>query len=412
MPSLKNFSFIFILFLIATEGLFAEYKIVRLMELTFFIYIIRYFYEDLNRNKVILTTFKFTILLLLMLCLKLFTITFIYYQSDFDIFTSAIRLILMFMVFYTIYFIISKDIKYLNLLLLLNFPILLVAFFQSDLTPLTDFAWNLKFNYFRGPEDTPWFRTRVNGLYEYAIPFGYVLVTNMIISSYMYKKFGTNIYFYYFIFLGIVSTFTLTRSVMISWVIVFIYIIYLGMKKINIVKKSIFIITLFAMISYGVNAYTENTDRFSRLSSTSDESAQGRLPLAITGLYTLVTHPFGLTDQEYKIAKEEMYALYQNQNILDFASHNGLLNLGFVYTFMGLLSFFLYIIYVMILSRDRFDKDNKIFFTIALFAYLGNALFHNNFIFYMDFYGFILLAILAFEYTESDKQINKLASSI
>lgn len=407
MPSLKNFSFIFILFLIATEGLFAEYKIVRLIELTFFIYILRYFHEDLNRNKVILTTFNFTILLLLMLCLKLFTITFIYYQVDFDIFISAIRLILMFMVFYTIYFIISKDIKYLNLLLVLNFPILLVAFFQSDLTPLTDFAWDLKFNYFRGPpEDTPWYRTRVNGLYEYAIPLGYVLVTNMIISSYLYKKFGTNIYFYYFIFLGIISAFTLTRSVMLSWGIVFIYMIYLSMKKTNIVKKSMFILTLFAIISYGANVYIENTDSFDRLSSTSDQSAQGRLPLAITGMYTLIMHPFGLTDKEYKIAKEEMYAIYQNKNILDFASHNGLLNLGFVYTFIGLLSFFLYILYVMILTRDRFDKDNKIFFTVAVFAYLGNAMFHNNFIFYMDFYGFILLAILAFEYAESDKQIN------
>jgi len=403
---IKNSLLFLILFLIATEGLFANYKIagigmVRIVEALYFFYIIKSFFNDLRENKILLITFKLSIIFFLLLSLKLFTVTFIFNHYESKIFIDFARLTLMFMLFYIMYYILSKDIKYLNIILLLNLPIIIIAFFQGSFTPFTDLAWYLKFHYFAqlgNDIDTPWFRTRVCGLYPFTIPLGYILVTNMIVALYLYIKFSYIRYIYYFIFLGIVSSFTLTRSVMLSWLVITLYFLYLILRNGTMIKKIIVFFSLFLFISFSLATVATNADKFSRLSQLDDNSAEGRIPLAITATYSLIKYPLGFSDIEYNIAKKEMYNIIHNKNILEHAGHNGFLNIGFVYTLIGLFVFIGYFIYIFMLVKNKFSYDIKSFLMVIAIAYLANSLFHNNFLFYSDFYGLLILAILAVEY--------------
>ncbi len=411
--NLKALMYIYIALILATEGILQGLKISgidisRVLQVAVFIFLIKSFYFDINNNKALRTIFYFFIVMLLFLSLKMFVTTFYFNDLDMDIFFDAIRLILMMVSLYLTYYIIKKDMKYLNLILIFNLPIMLVAFFQFQMFPFSDIAWDIKFDYFNYQrvtfhgegtlETNNSFRQRVIGLYATSIPLSYILVTNMIIGLYLYLKTNSKIYLLYFLFLGITSFFTLTRSVVLAFFILLIYVGYIGLVKSSL-KKKIYTIIIITVLSFAsLFLLGESEGKLDRLSSSEGKSATGRLPLAITGAVALIKYPFGITDAKYDEVKKEMYQVLRHPNVLKFTSHNGLLNVGFTYTVFGLLYFIYFIFKMKKVLKQYLSPKMMQFFIVGTFAYFAHGLFHNNFIFVVEFYILIVLAIIANEY--------------
>lgn len=402
-------------FLIATEGIFTGIKISildvhRLIEIVIFLYFSKTIFHEINNNRFLYISTMFALSLFFLLSVKLFVVTFIYNESETYILSDMVRLFLMFMFFYLIYILLKNRKNSLNLILLFNLPIMLIAFMQFNLFPFSDMVWDFKNTYFQHNtldvkfDDDAAFRTRVIGLYSYSIPLAYILSVNMIIGLYLFIKTEKPIYVLYLLFLGLITTFTLTRSILLSWIIVMSYIIIRIIKAKKIFLKLILISTLLISTFYLFNLYATYGSSFDRFTGVKDKSATGRIPLALTGAYASITHPFGLSKASYNEIKQEMYIIFHQENVLNFTSHNGIIQLTITYTLFVLFVLFIYMAQLSRILKKSLDKKMYIFSIISLLAYTVNALFHNNFIFIEDYYVMIFLAILAYEYDIQTKK--------
>jgi hypothetical protein len=311
---------------------------------------------------------------------------------------------------YLIFYAIKQNLNNLKIILFILIIIYTVAFFEFPVTPFTDLAWHIRFDYFGYNVDPSMehsmLKTRVSALYSYAIPFTYSLISAGILTTYLFIKTENMLYFIVLIFIGIVGAMSLTRSVMIGIVILLLFLIFLRNKKRNnSIKYLVSIIIIFVI---GMQ-YLNNIDSFSRLSTDNDKSAQGRLPLAITGIYAVTMNPLGISQKHYQDYKQEMYLIYKNDNILYNSSHNGLLNLAFEYSLLALIVFLLCLYYFHKYIYKYNDTIRK-FIIISIIAYLSHAMLHNNFIFIKDFSIFIFVGIIFYEdyLNSSNKQLNSL----
>jgi hypothetical protein len=194
---LRYAPYLLLIYFLAFQGVYSHSSLAgiginRLVEFVFFVFVAKSFVADLQHNKVITMTVRLLAIFGLLLSLKIF-VTFVFEaEIDMSLFKDLIRLPFILFPFYLVYYLMNRGVNIIQMLLLFNFPIMLIAFFQAEITPLTDLAWDLKFNAFGansvGIDDTPWFRARVTGLYATSIPLAYVLVTNIILCSYLYVK--------------------------------------------------------------------------------------------------------------------------------------------------------------------------------------------------------------------------------
>lgn len=390
--------------ILGTEGIFTGHyfsgiPIIRLIEITMFIFLIHKFKSDLNGF--LLFNFKFLGFLVLLLFLKLGVMTFYENELSLNLFQEIFTLLLYMIIIYLGYFMLKMNFKFINIILFINFIIFLIAFFQSDLTPLTEQARDLKLQYFNQNSDSEISErslfSRLTGLYSFTLVLGYALLTSSITTLYAYIKTKSNIYFYFFIFIGIVSLLTLTRSIIISWSVLFIFILIKQWKYNNYLKKIFILAFFFGLFISSFNFVNTNINTFSRVSNLNDTSAEGKIPLLVTGIYTLIQNPIAITDNDYLKAKKEMYQIYGNPDILKFPSHNAIVNLGFKFTIFGLLGFiyFVYIIFTKYLKN--INPEYHSFIKIASFSYLLNGLTHNSFIFNLDFPILFFISIIAYE---------------
>ncbi len=396
-----------IAFLLGTEGIFTGFSVggmpyVRIATILVFLLIFTDFVNDIKINKLLFFFEKFVLVLLLFLFLKLCVFVFIKSEEFEFIILEISRLIFYGIFIYIGYFMINKNILFLNVVIFINLLIFVIAFFQSELTPLTDVSQDLKTNYFSQNNildlsEASLF-SRISGLYAFCLILDYALISNSLILLYMYIKTKLNIYFMFFLFNGIVILLTQTRSTMIGWLFLLIYWLLYFYKTTGIIQKVFISIVLVCSISVFSILYAEYYDSLSRITDASDESAAGKFPLLITGLYALFRHPFGISEKEYMEVKKEMYAIYQNSDILIFPSHNPLVEFGFTYTLIGLLGFFLFV-YVL-LKRFLKPIDHKLhnYIKMSMIAYMANSFFHNMFVFQIDFFILIFFSILVYEY--------------
>jgi len=410
MNFFKYIAFLIASFYIAFEAVYTYTSIDRLYEFIFFLFIYSSYRADLKTNKVIELTSKLLMIFLLLIVLRMFTIFIVSSELEFTLIRDFVRVFFMLFYFYIVYYLISKNFKILYLIVGLNFLIMLAAFFEADITPLTDETWEFKYTYFKansmGFEDTVTFRKRVIGLYATAIPLAYILASNMVITLYLYIKNENLIFVLYFFMLGMIAIFTQTRSVLLSWIVLFIYLIYIHLFKGSFFRRIMTIGLMVIAIFSGGNFYlnnTEFTEQLNRVSNVDDDSAQGRGPLMLTGLYTVLKHPFGHTKDDYTANKEEIYVVSNNLDVLKFPAHNGLLSIGFKYTIFGIIIFFIYLLLMRNIVHKYLPSKYKAFFTVSFIAYLLNGFFHNNFLFVEDFYALIIIAIIAYEYQLSRK---------
>lgn len=415
-----NIFYYLIAFLIATEGIFVGHKIVgidifRILEVFLFLFLLKKIYFDLQDKQQIIGLYtKFFLGFILLLFLKLGVLLFFKDELNTDIFRAIFRLLVMYIYLYLTYYLITKRFNFVKVILWINFPILLIAFLQFHFFSTSDFFWAIKDNFFSANTvsvmiddvGTSWQRSRVVGLYSYAITLAYIIVTNLLLVVYLYVKERNIIYFLYFLFLFILSILTMTRSLVISASILLIYMIIISMKtRTNSFHKLLIGLILGITLVYSSTFIVSNSNLFSRIESVQDGSASGRLPLAVTGVYTILHNPLAVSKKDDQEAKEEMYRVFHHPNILIYTSHNGLIQLGFEYTLFGILLFvyFIYILNKRVLSI--LSRELRLYFIIAIIAYLGNSLFHNAFIFYSDFPIMIIFAILAYEYKKAIQNV-------
>jgi hypothetical protein len=396
-----------IAFILGTEGIFTGYTfsgfpIIRLSEIILFILIIKSFFNDIKENLLLYFFMKFILVLIILLFLKLGVLIFYKHDMATFIFLDIFRVILYGIIIYLGYFMLTRNFKYINILLFFSLLIYLVAFFQSELTPFTDFSQNLKLQYFSQNTEIDISEkslfSRLTGLYSYTLVLGYALLTTSIVLVYMYIKTSSKKYMYYFLFLGLIIFLTLTRSIIISWAILLIFIIFNTFDSNNQIKKIAFLIIILFSTIYGTIFYNNNIDKLSRGLSFTDKTTEGRIPLLITGAYALILNPLGITDNDYTEVKKEMFKVFKHPDILVYPSHNALINLGIQYTILGLIAFLYFLYKILKIYIKHINQKYHRYIQISLLAYITNGLVHNAFLFNLDFPILIFLSILAYEY--------------
>lgn len=397
--------------LLGTEGIFTGYSIagipyVRLLEIIIFIFIAKYFLQDIKKNKLLRYYMKFILLLLLLTVVKFEVFVFSKNEEVAFIFADIQYLFLYGIIIYLGYYMMKYRFNYINIILFIMFIIFLIAFFQSDFTPFTELSRNLKMAYFS--QNTFLDRSenslfsRLAGLYSFVMVLDYALLSASIVTLYMYIKNSANIYLYFFIFMGIVIFLTLTRSTIISWVIMFLFLIWRIQSSAKIPTKIIISILILTGVVFFFDFYNQHMEHFMRVSDIGEESAAGRIPLLITGAYALLLHPLGISDNEYWNIKMEMFHFFNNQVILNFPSHNALIDLGLKYTIIGLISFIVFVYIFLKKYLKGIGTKYHGYIKISMLAYLANGIVHNTFIFNLDFPILIFLSILAYEYDKEE----------
>lgn len=413
---MKLFKYLLLLllsFLVATESVLAGYKIGpvdihRLIELMIFIYLLNIFMKDYNQNN-LLKVYFFTVLIFIgLLLLKLTTLILFKNGVDTEVFIDIVRLVLMFLYTYLIFYLIRNNYKWLNYVLFFNFIIFLIGLFQFNLFSFNEIFWNIKIDFFNRntPNDMQDFtdRSRIVGLYPFAIPFAYALINNLIITIYMYLKTNKNIYIYYFMFLGIVGILSLTRSFILSFAIMILYLIYILIFKGSVLKKIItFTVSIIVLLGL-INFYQEKTESVSRLTDTKDGSFNSRIPLAVMGATIVYEHPFGAAEKEVDKIKREIAHEFNNPYVLKYPSHVGIFEIMRKYTILSLPLFIFFFYYLYRKCIKYLEPKLKYFFIFSFFAYMINTLFHNMIIFGEDYYILTVIAIILYEYEEVKKR--------
>lgn len=411
--NIKSLLYILISFLIATEGIFSGHKIGfidihRLIEVIIFVAIFKSFIYDFKTNKFLRTIIITTILFILLLFIKLSVLVFIKNTLEISVFIDIVRLLLMIIYIYLIFFLIQKNSIYLKLILAINSIIFLIALLQFSIFPFSDYFWSIKDIYFN--QNTPLEklmhedRTRIVGLYGYAIPLIYSLISSILVTLYLYIKERKQLYLWYFSFLSLVGILSLTRSFLLTLFILIVYLSYILLLKSKILTRVISLIFIVLVSLYALNFYQKQAEVFDRISDTDNASYSSRWPLAMTGLNTLIKNPFGATKKDVMKSKIEMNQVYNNPMIFEFPSHVAILQLGLKYTVLGILLFFYMSYYIYTRFIQHFESSLKIFFVIAFLAYNANSLFHNPFIFLGDYFIFIIFAIMAVEWDNLTKE--------
>ena len=383
----------------------AGISIDRIMQIFIFIFIFKHFTKDLKDKNL-----KFVeIIILWFLILIIFNNFSLLIQNEDKItlmtFTRDTIRVFMYGIFtYLVYYLLKNDMKKLNIILLIQFSAVLLAFFQNPMTPLTDWSQQLKMNYFlvnMMQADQEWYNAfmddtnynfmRVSGPYGQVVTMSYTLVVSAILTTYMYLSTNKKIYIYFLLFLFLVSVMSLTRSAVGG---IFIMLLFIAGKE-KVYFIGLLALGIIYMLFFGDFDYS-NLDNYTRVISTDDTSAQGKVPIWITGIATIIMYPFGITDMDYMSVKELMYSIYKNEDILRYPSHNGIINLGFQYTILGVF-LFVYFIYRLCKMSNILTKKERKFWLFAFFAYLFQQSFHNNGIFYVEFNVLIILALYLVE---------------
>ncbi|MFK7971193.1 MAG: hypothetical protein AB8F95_12535 [Bacteroidia bacterium] len=300
-----------------------------------------------------------------------------------------------------------NPVRFLHAYLLVVFAAGLLAFFQSPITPFTSEAWNIKLTYFGANIQSDAFQEgqslnaemaeqllgiRVAGPYQYSIVYSYALFPALAVSVYLFLARRKSAYLFLFLFFGVVASMTLTRSLFLSAVVILIPL----MSRLKIqyyILGAAAGIFLFFYFGLGTALDILLNSRLSNL--TNDEGAHRNL-LALCGIVAVLRFPFGITNKDYDLVRQEFYEHYGKVSIRDLPSHNGFVNLGFHFTILG---YFIFLAWLM-LARwyyRNIRKQVKRFFLFALLAYMAHTSFHNGFVFIGDYNVLVVLGLFTLE---------------
>ena len=312
-----------------------------------------------------------------------------------------------FLVFSYLFLLIAKkDIKYINIILLLHFAICMFAFLQHPISPIAPQMLEIKKSLFSSVQFDSHLsnlqregeyiagghvnRFRLAGPFSSTINFSYFAISSVIISFYMYLRYQRRFYLTLLVVLFVASLLTQTRSLLLAEIcLVFGYFFFAPLKRHGLYKLAMVTGAIIAILFVYTSKDVLTTPGNSRISKMEGDS---RPLLWVTGLYAVINYPLGITKQDYFEIKKEMFRKYGNPDVLHLASHNGLVNVGFKYTIFGYLLFFFLVLFLL-RNINLLEPKYIVFFKLALFSYLINASFHNNFILNAD-YPFLMVLML------------------
>lgn len=419
-----NILYYLIAFLLGIDQVFINFRFFgmsydRWLEFMFFFFFFKSYLTELRTNSFFKTWNTFIILfalLQLFMNLKLA----IWDKLEFEIVYTEFTKSFSFLAFSFLFLLIAKkDIKYVNLLVFVHFAICIFAFLQHPLSPFASQMLEIKrFLYSSAESDRILGKLKTEGVYidggyggrfrlagpfVTSINFAYFAISSVIINFYLYLKYKKRIYLFYLAVLLVASFFTQTRSLLLAEIVLIFGFLFFGpFKKQGLYKMAIVLgLSMALLFVYFGKDYLSTGD--SRITKISDgQHGDGRPLLWLTAAHTVVNYPFGITAENYMEVKKEMFIRYGHPIILTMPSHNGLINIGFQYSFLGYILFFFLVIFLLHFI-NLLEPKYAVFFKLALVAYLINAFFHNNFVLSEDYTFYLVLMLIPLNmYTENN----------
>ncbi len=233
---------------------------------------------------------------------------------------------------------------------------------------------------------------RPPGLSVQAVTFSYLLALAYPLSATLFltakvKQFYRAVFFVFFIVIAGAVVMTMTRSLILGCLLSTIFIFYKLRKY-----KTLLVIVCFCLIA-GVSLQSARfSGKISRISTVSDGSAQGRLPLAITAIMVSLDHPLGVGSFSDKylhvVNSDRKYVNYVSgynfsYGVLNSNCHNHFLNVLVYWGWLALLCsliivFMCYRLCESLGDNGFFSFDYSKAFRAAILAYVVNCLFHNG----------------------------------
>lgn len=408
--------FIIIAILLAIDQIFIRFKIGgisydRLLEFIIFFMLFKDFVFELKENSFFRNFCRIVV------CLAAIQLLYKLYLSiigelEFQFVYTPLIKCFSFIVFSFLFLILVKEgIKYLNIIVSIHFFILVFAFLQHPLSPVAGRMLEVKKILYvsavsdRIEKDLTREETyisggfgnkfRLAGPFANTINFSYFAYSSFVLNLFLFLKYRKKPYLALLILLFIASVLSQTRSLLLAEIfLVFGYLFFAPFKKHFFYKLGI----VFGASVLVLGIYTAGDVLFqgstSRITSIDSGGQSDHRPLLwVTAVYAVATNPFGLTEANYQAAREEMFRIFGHPGILYQWPHNGIINIGFHYTFFGYL-FFVFLASLVLKNINRIDDEKMvIFFRVVLIGYVIHTSFHNNFILESD-YAFLMILML------------------
>jgi hypothetical protein len=403
--------FILIAILLAVDNIFIKFKISgisydRLLELALFIYFFKDFLQEIRIN---LFFKKWVSFLLAFASLQLILNLFSAIDGGIlfeDVYKGLFKCI-SFIAFSFLFLLIAKENhKYLNIIVFIHLMICVFAFLQHPFSPVASEMYGIKQLLYSSLEEGKGltrlsreesyiegghgYRYRLSGPFGYSISFSYFAISSFILTFYMYLRYKKKFYIIILIVLFIASILSQTRSLILAEIVlVLCYLLFAKQRKSYRFKFLFIGATLIFSIYSLINTPEPTVGVNSRITNIDGDS---RPLLWLTGFYTVMKHPLGVSDQEYAVARKEIFYIFGDQSILNTLPHHGVINIGFYYSFLGYLLFVLLVIFLL-QYINLLESNFRLFFKLVLISYLIQVSFHNN-IFLTNDYPFLTIIML------------------
>lgn len=406
--------YILIALLLAVDNVFVHFRVSslsidRLLEFALFFFLFKSYLSEIKSNPFFKNWNTFLILfglLQLFINLKLA----ISGKLEFEFVYIGFIKCFSFLVYSFLFLIIAKKgARYVNIIVFVHFAICVFALLLHPISPMASQMLEIKKLLYASSEiisDTDTFETeaayisgglgdryRLSGPFASSIGFSYFAISSFALNLYMYLKYKRKLYIVFLAVLFVASLLSQTRSLLLGEIcLVFGYLFFAPIKRHGLYKlalvTSAVIAVLFIYTSRGL--FTAGNSRITNISTGGESDV--RPLLWVTGLYAVMNHPLGITDKEYMEAKKDMFRKYGHPGILSLSSHNGLINIGFHYSFLGYILFFFFLLFLL-RYINLLEPKYIVFFRLVLFSYLIQISFHNN-IFLSSNYPFLMVLML------------------
>lgn len=409
-----RFVYIIIAILLAVDNVFIHFRTGgisydRLLEFVLFFFFFKSYLSEIKNNPFFKNWNTFLILFTLLQLFINFKLA-ISDKIEFEVVYIEFVKCFSFLVFSFLFLLIAKkDIKYINVIVFIHFLICVFALLQHPFSPIAPQMLEIKKLLYASSQivqDMGTFeneqayisgglgnRYRLSGPFASSIGFSYFAISSFAINFYMYLRYKRKFYLVFLVVLFLASLLSQTRSLLLAEIcLVFGYLFFAPLKRHGLYKLALVTSAIIAVLLVYARKDLLTTGN-SRITNISSGGVRDVRPLLwVTGVYAVMDYPLGITNQDYMEVKKDMFRKYGQPAILHLSSHNGLINIGFHYSFLGYILFFFFILFLLRYIH-LLEPKYIVFFRLVLFSYLIHISFHNNIFFTAD-YAFLMVMIL------------------
>ncbi|MFT4610844.1 MAG: hypothetical protein ACJA1H_000533 [Glaciecola sp.] len=428
---MRSIVFIIIALLLATNNVFISFRVGslsvdRLLEFLFFGLFLNTFIKEFYTNSFFR---KFTLFVFALAVVQLITNTFLagYHGLESKSLLENLFKTLSFLVFaFLFYLIVKEDIWYLKFIVVIHLLICVFAILQHPMSPVSTQIHEIKLQLYSSVDHSDATarklknqethitygvsnKFRLSGPFVSTTTFSYFLMVTFFFNLYLYFRTNKRIYVFTTGFVILCSLLTQTRSLVlaIALMLVGVFLVINNNSRFNYLKVIITVIVLISslVLMNKVDSLLSGSD--SRLTDmTENPEATSRPMLWLTGLTAIAKHPLGITTEQYDKVRQEMSKKHGKAALAFLNSHNGLINIGFNYSMIGYLIFFMFSVFI-IKSSKLLSKNFKYLFYLFFLAYFINISAHNNFIFVSDYDILMALMIIPLHYMYEQDSLNE-----